>query len=102
MSNQIDEDVVTPQQSPPQQTITPLPKLIMFVVSVLMFSEAFGTTSLFPMLPFMVKDFGLTNDEKLVGRYAGFIASSFPLAMSMTAYNNISKSLKHVEYFGGT
>lgn len=90
MPNQTQDSTPTDEQAdivPPQQpTKTPLPKLIMFVVSVLMFSEAFGTTSLFPMLPFMVKDFGLTNDEKQVGRYAGFIASAFPLAMSMTAY----------------
>jgi hypothetical protein len=33
----------------------------------------------------MVRDFGLTDDEKLVGQYSGYIGGAFPLAMALTA-----------------
>ncbi|CAG8649943.1 25221_t:CDS:2, partial [Dentiscutata erythropus] len=56
---------------------TPLPKMTMFVLSVIVFSEPMNSTILFPFVYFMVRDFGVSDDDKEIGRYAGLIASSF-------------------------
>ncbi|KAJ1566578.1 hypothetical protein HK405_009260 [Cladochytrium tenue] len=58
---------------------TPLPRKIMFVLSVVILSEPMSMTILFPFVYFMVKGFGIA-DEKDIGYYVGFIASSFSLA----------------------
>ena len=47
---------------------------------------AFCLTMLFPYLPFMVRDFHLTDDESEIGFYSGFIASSFCLAQFISRY----------------
>lgn len=47
---------------------------------------AFGLTMLFPYLPFMVRDFHLTDDESQLGFYAGFIASSFCIGQFISRY----------------
>ncbi|KAF0387778.1 MFS general substrate transporter [Gigaspora margarita] len=56
---------------------TPLPKTTIFVLSVIVFSEPMNSTILFPFVYFMVRDFGVSDDDKEIGRYAGLIASSF-------------------------
>ncbi|KAG2208014.1 hypothetical protein INT46_010750 [Mucor plumbeus] len=64
---------------------TPLPKIQMLVISILLFSEPLTSTILFPFIYFMIKDFHLSNDEKEIGSYAGWITSVFFIAQFCTA-----------------
>ncbi|GAA5798147.1 hypothetical protein HPULCUR_003547 [Helicostylum pulchrum] len=64
---------------------TPLPKLQMFVISVLLFSEPLTSTILFPFIYSMLRDFHLSDDEKEIGSYAGWITSVFFIAQFCTA-----------------
>ncbi|CAG8695326.1 7225_t:CDS:2, partial [Cetraspora pellucida] len=82
-SQDLDQETHTLSNQRRKQKIpkeTPLPKMIMFVLSVIVFSEPMNSTILFPFIYFMVRDFGVSKDEKEIGRYAGLIASSFFLA----------------------
>ncbi|KAL0143609.1 major facilitator superfamily domain-containing protein [Mucor lusitanicus] len=65
--------------------VTPLPKVQMLVISILLFSEPLTSTILFPFIYFMIKDFHLSNDEKEIGAYAGWITSVFFIAQFCTA-----------------
>ncbi|CAG8726523.1 305_t:CDS:2, partial [Funneliformis mosseae] len=58
---------------------TPLPKMPLFVLAVVVFSEPLNFSFLLPFVYFMVRDFHVVDDEKQIGRYAGLIASSFYL-----------------------
>src|SRR5205085_7766090 len=68
----------TPRASPtPPVKLAPYPSKQLFVLACCRFSEPVAMTSSFPYLFFMIRDFHLTDDEKQIGRYAGFLASSF-------------------------
>ncbi|KAI8645743.1 major facilitator superfamily domain-containing protein [Parasitella parasitica] len=67
------------------EQITPLPKVQMLVISILLFSEPLTSTILFPFIYFMIKDFHLSDDEKEIGAYAGWITSVFFVAQFCTA-----------------
>ncbi|KAI9027375.1 major facilitator superfamily domain-containing protein [Phycomyces nitens] len=64
---------------------TPLPRLQILVISIVLFSEPLTSTILFPFIYFMIKDFHLSDDEKEIGAYAGWITSVFFLAQFSTA-----------------
>ncbi|ORZ11183.1 major facilitator superfamily domain-containing protein [Absidia repens] len=66
-------------------TPTPLPKMQMFIVSVMLFSDPLTSTIILPFIYFMLKDFHLSDDEKEIGTYAGWITSVFFLAQFCTA-----------------
>ncbi|KAI9484028.1 MAG: major facilitator superfamily domain-containing protein [Benjaminiella poitrasii] len=68
-----------------EEIVTPLPKLQMLVISIILFSEPLTSTILFPFIYFMLKDFHLSDDEKEIGHYAGWITSVFFLAQFCTA-----------------
>ncbi|EPB87675.1 hypothetical protein HMPREF1544_05558 [Mucor circinelloides 1006PhL] len=68
-----------------EDAITPLPKVQMLVISILLFSEPLTSTILFPFIYFMIKDFHLSDDEKEIGAYAGWITSVFFIAQFCTA-----------------
>lgn len=83
-TNEEHDDTQNTSVETPQKP-TPLPKLQMLVVCIIVFSESFGLTSIVPMLPFMVRDFGMTDDEKRVGTYAGMLTACFPLALAFSS-----------------
>ncbi|KAI8343212.1 major facilitator superfamily domain-containing protein [Chlamydoabsidia padenii] len=64
---------------------TPLPKLQMFIISIMLFSDPLTSTILLPFIYFMLKDFHLSDDEKEIGTYAGWITSIFFLAQFSTS-----------------
>ncbi|GJJ76945.1 hypothetical protein EMPS_09304 [Entomortierella parvispora] len=70
-------------ESPPE--ITPLPKIPLFVLSVVIFSEPLTSTILFPFVYFMVRDFHITENEEEIGFFCGLIASSFFFAQFCTS-----------------
>ncbi|KAK3844647.1 MAG: major facilitator superfamily domain-containing protein [Linnemannia gamsii] len=76
---------------PPQTTPTPLPKIPLFVLSVVIFSEPLTSTILFPFVYFMVTfccvflDFHITENEDEIGFFCGLIASSFFFAQFCTS-----------------
>ncbi|KAI8979066.1 major facilitator superfamily domain-containing protein [Mycotypha africana] len=66
-------------------TPTPLPKMQLFLISIVMLCEPITSSILFPFIYFMLKDFHLSDDEKEIGYYAGWIASMFFVAQFFTA-----------------
>ncbi|OZJ06400.1 hypothetical protein BZG36_00665 [Bifiguratus adelaidae] len=64
---------------------TPLPRLAMFILSVVIFSEPLSSTILLPFIYFMVRDFHVGGDEREIGFYAGLLSSSFFLAQFCTS-----------------
>lgn len=70
----------------PKSPVSPAPKLAPYPYKQLVilagcrFSEPVAMTSSFPYLFFMIRDFHLTDNEKDIGRYAGFLASCFSFA----------------------
>lgn len=54
---------------------TPLPKMKMFVILIVIMCEMASLMYIAPFLPFMIKSFGI--HEKDVGNYSGLIISSF-------------------------
>lgn len=64
--------------------ITPLPKLKLLVLSLILFCNSFINSILLPFVPFMVADFGFSNE--VVGRYSGLLLSSFMLGPVLFSY----------------
>ncbi|KAI9295589.1 MFS general substrate transporter [Neoconidiobolus thromboides FSU 785] len=58
---------------------TPIPWRQVSVMLLVRFSEPISFTLLLPFVYSMVRDFHITNNEKDVAYYAGFIASSFAI-----------------------
>jgi len=71
--------------SNPNQQMTPLPKKVALVVSVVQFAEAFQLCILFPFVPFMVADFPGTPPES-VGTYSGLLAAAFATGQLISSY----------------
>ncbi|KAK3813641.1 MAG: major facilitator superfamily domain-containing protein [Linnemannia elongata] len=70
---------------PAPVTPTPLPKIPLFVLGVVIFSEPLTSTILFPFIYFMVTDFHITENEDEIGFFCGLIASSFFFAQFCTS-----------------
>jgi len=64
----------------PPKALVPYPTKQLIVLACCRFSEPVAMTSSFPYLFFMIRDFHLTDNEKEIGRYAGFLASCFSFA----------------------
>jgi len=64
----------------PSKKLAPYPYKQLAVLACCRFSEPVAMTSSFPYLFFMIRDFHLTDNEKEIGRYAGFLASCFSFA----------------------
>jgi len=59
---------------------TPLPKLQLFLVLLIQFSEPMGSVVIYPFVNQFVRDTGITQgDERKTGYYAGIIVSLFSL-----------------------
>eukprot|EP01095_Lingulamoeba_sp_RSL-Kostka_P007365 TRINITY_DN233_c0_g3_i1.p1 TRINITY_DN233_c0_g3~~TRINITY_DN233_c0_g3_i1.p1 ORF type:complete len:517 (+),score=122.42 TRINITY_DN233_c0_g3_i1:87-1637(+) len=64
---------------------TPLPWKPLLVVILIVMSEATNLVILFPFVVFMVRDFGITDNEDRVGFYVGILASAFPFAQVISS-----------------
>ncbi|KAI9299694.1 major facilitator superfamily domain-containing protein, partial [Cunninghamella echinulata] len=64
---------------------TPLPRLQMFIICIMLLSDPLTSTVILPFIYFMLKDFHLSDDEKEIGAYAGWITSIFFIAQFFTA-----------------
>ncbi|KAL6049054.1 Zinc induced facilitator-like 1 isoform 1 [Balamuthia mandrillaris] len=56
---------------------TPLPKKKMFVLMCVVMSEGLAGSLLLPFIAFMVRSFGITDDDRDIGYYAGYVTSAF-------------------------
>eukprot|EP01102_Stenamoeba_stenopodia_P019644 TRINITY_DN7465_c0_g6_i1.p1 TRINITY_DN7465_c0_g6~~TRINITY_DN7465_c0_g6_i1.p1 ORF type:complete len:609 (-),score=118.27 TRINITY_DN7465_c0_g6_i1:52-1878(-) len=63
---------------------TPLPLDKLIVILCILFSESFAATMLFSFVNFMVRDFGIEDDD--VGYYVGWLASSFFLGQFVSSF----------------
>ncbi|KAI8376737.1 major facilitator superfamily domain-containing protein [Choanephora cucurbitarum] len=79
------QSTIESAELPYEPEATPLPKMQMFVVFLILVSEPLTSTVLFPFIYFMVKDLLSTGDEKEIGTYAGLITSMFFVAQFFTA-----------------
>ncbi|KAI9250000.1 major facilitator superfamily domain-containing protein [Sporodiniella umbellata] len=68
-----------------EPVVTPLPKLQLLIVSIVLLSEPLTSTILLPFIYFMLKDMKVSDDEKEIGSYAGWITSIFFVAQFFTA-----------------
>ncbi|CCH46585.1 putative membrane protein [Wickerhamomyces ciferrii] len=58
-----------------------------FVISLVRFAEPIAFTSLFPYVYFMVKDFGVAENEAEVSKYSGYLSSTFAFCQVLTSFN---------------
>ncbi|KAF8640218.1 hypothetical protein AX16_010115 [Volvariella volvacea WC 439] len=66
---------------------TPLPKLQLFTVLLIQFTEPVTATVIYPFVNQFVRETGITNgDEKRVGYYAGVIESLFFISEALTVF----------------
>lgn len=57
-----------------QESPTPLPKFQLFLLMLVQFAEPVTSTVIFPFIPQLVRESGITHgDEKSIGYYAGMI-----------------------------
>lgn len=61
-----------------------LPKRQLFVLSCCRLAEPIAFTSVFPYLYNVIRDLGITDDEKKIGKYGGFVSSVFSLGSFLT------------------
>lgn len=81
------------QVNPPPKR-TPLPKLQIFIVLLIQFSEPVTATVIYPFVNQFVRDTGVTKgDEKKIGFYAGIIASSLYVMLSLNSFDSQHRSL---------
>eukprot|EP01113_Clastostelium_recurvatum_P018241 TRINITY_DN2151_c0_g1_i6.p1 TRINITY_DN2151_c0_g1~~TRINITY_DN2151_c0_g1_i6.p1 ORF type:complete len:574 (-),score=120.49 TRINITY_DN2151_c0_g1_i6:28-1749(-) len=57
--------------------VTPLPRKRVVTLCLVLFGESFVASVLFPFVSFMVRDFGVAEDDESIGYYAGYLASAF-------------------------
>jgi len=69
--------------------VTPLPKMLMFVICCLMLSDGFAITMLFPFVVWMVIDLGVATNERDAGFYAGILASAFSFAQFLSRFHSL-------------
>ncbi|KAJ7523035.1 hypothetical protein O6H91_18G035400 [Diphasiastrum complanatum] len=66
---------------------TAIPQREMLLIWIIHASQGFQTTMLFPLLVFMVEQFGMAGgSQQSIGQYAGILASLFPLAQFGTSW----------------
>lgn len=58
-----------------------------FVIACVRFAEPIAFTSLFPYVYFMVKDFGISQNEAEVSKYSGYLSSIFAFCQVLTSFN---------------
>ena len=56
------------------------------VVALALFANAYAMSNPFPYTPFMVLHFGMVDDEREAGFYAGYIMSSFMVGRVISSY----------------
>ena len=62
---------------------TMLPLLALMVA---LFANALTITNVLPYGPFMIKHFGLTSDDRELGRFAGFLLTTYMLGSLLASY----------------
>lgn len=57
------------------------------IIALVRVAEPIAFTSLFTYVYFMVRDFGIANDEAEVAKYAVYLSSSFVMAQIVCGFN---------------
>ena len=68
------------------EAMTPLPWAKLLVVSSMVFCNTFMMTSLMPFLTFLVDDLHVAPTEDDIGRYSGYLVSSFMMGQLLFSY----------------
>eukprot|EP01133_Synstelium_polycarpum_P012364 gene12364-14504_t len=78
--------VVGTEDTEDTEVITPLPRIKLFAIFIIILCDGITTYSIFPYINFMVKDFGLTKDEEKLGYYVGVLASAFYISQFFSSF----------------
>jgi len=66
--------------------VTPIPWKKLLSLCIIATAETINYSSIYPYVNFMVKDFGVVDDERKLGYWVGLIASSVYLANFFSSY----------------
>jgi MFS family permease len=58
----------------------------LLIVAAALFANGYATANPFPYSPFLVMHFGITDDERAVGFFAGYFISVFMLGRLFSSY----------------
>ncbi|KAF0977036.1 hypothetical protein FDP41_003689 [Naegleria fowleri] len=76
---------ITKSTSTSSSTTTPLPTLKLIVIFIIFICDVFAFSTVVSYVPFMVQDFGITQNKTEYGYYAGLIASSYSAASLLSS-----------------
>jgi len=62
-------------------------QLALAALLLALFANAFAMANPFPYAPFLVISYGLTDDSRAVGFYAGFVLSSFMVGRGLSSFH---------------
>ncbi|KAG0166559.1 hypothetical protein DFQ28_007141 [Apophysomyces sp. BC1034] len=79
---------------------TPLPAMQLFVIGIMLISEPLTSTILFPFIYYMLKDFNLSDDEKEIGSYAGWISNAGVARSMMSEITDRTNRAKGFSVYG--
>ncbi|GAM28807.1 hypothetical protein SAMD00019534_119830 [Acytostelium subglobosum LB1] len=79
-------DVTITTSGMDQEPITPLPKLKLFAIFIIILCDGLTTLSIFPYISFMVEDFHLTHDKDQLGYFVGILASTFYISQFFSSF----------------
>eukprot|EP01104_Vermistella_antarctica_P017183 TRINITY_DN6048_c0_g1_i1.p1 TRINITY_DN6048_c0_g1~~TRINITY_DN6048_c0_g1_i1.p1 ORF type:complete len:632 (+),score=102.18 TRINITY_DN6048_c0_g1_i1:238-2133(+) len=65
---------------------TPVPVMRVFILCILLMCDGISTYILFPFVAYMIVDFGLVDDVRESGYYAGFLVSAFAGAQFCSSF----------------
>jgi MFS family permease len=69
-----------------EEEIKPFPKGALTALCIVLFANSYALSNPFPYVGFMVKYFGLTEDDREVGFYAGYVMSAFMFGRALSSF----------------
>ncbi|EFA78584.1 hypothetical protein PPL_09236 [Heterostelium album PN500] len=69
-----------------EDAVTPLPRMKLFAIFIIILCDGLTTYSIFPYINFMVKDYNLTDDEEKLGYFVGILASTFYISQFFSSF----------------
>ncbi|KAG2387192.1 hypothetical protein C9374_001524 [Naegleria lovaniensis] len=81
----LQQQYTTQTNKSPSTKTTPLPTLKLIVIFIIFICDVFAFSTVVSYVPFMVQDFGITENKTEYGYYAGLIASSYSAASLLSS-----------------
>jgi hypothetical protein len=68
------------------EDVPPLPQGALAALCIALFANSYSLSNPFPYVGFMVKYMGMTEDDKEVGFYAGYVMSAFMFGRALSSF----------------